>query len=87
MGNNGKIAHYKNGNWSGIESVIDLSIHDVNGFTNQFTGKPEILSVADDPNFLEEVQVISITENNTTSSHCQFLILPKYLGKAAGEQI
>jgi len=66
VGNNGKIAHYKNGNWSGIESVIDLSIHDVNGFTNQFTGKPEILSVADDPNFLEEVQVISITENNTT---------------------
>jgi len=66
VGNNGKIAHYINGNWSVIESEIDLSIHDVNGFTNPFTGKPEILSVADDPNFLEEVQVIGINENNTT---------------------
>ena len=32
VGNEGKIAHYQNGNWSNIESGINLNIHDINGF-------------------------------------------------------
>ena len=66
VGNAGTIVFYNGQNWQEIESGTDLTIHDVNGFTNLFTGETEILCVADDPNFLEEVRVIRINENNTT---------------------
>ena len=66
VGNNGNIVHYQHGQWIKIESGTNLNIHDINGFFNQFTGKTEILCVADDPNFQGVSQVISIDEDNTT---------------------
>ncbi len=66
VGNGGNIAHYQNGSWTKIESGTELNIHDLNGFVNPFTGKTEILCVADDPNYQQGVQVISIKEDNTT---------------------
>ena len=66
VGNSGSIAHYLNGQWGKIESGLNLNIHDINGFLNPFSGKNEILCVADDPYYLQKVQVISIKEDNTT---------------------
>ncbi len=66
VGTLGTIAHYQNGQWIKIESGTNLNIHDINGFTNPVIGKTEILCVADDPNYQQGVQVISINEDNTT---------------------
>ncbi len=66
VGNDGNIAHYQSGQWSKIESGTNLNIHDINGFVNPLTGKTEILCVADDPNYQQDVQVIRIKQDNTT---------------------